>query len=656
MARLMSVDVETYSEVDLKKCGAEVYARDKSTECLIFCYSIGGRENTWLPTLTDQPPEDLLEFLNDEDCYIVAYNAKFEQLILKHVLGFDIPYSRFFDTMVLAKHCALPAALGPVSKIVGVQEKMDVGKRLIRKFSVPRKPTKYDKSVRNLPSLDDPDFKLFIEYCMGDVRAERSVFKALKRYAIKSEKDVIAVDAAINERGIPFDIPLVEKVNEHYIKYRHECLAKISAITGVDNPNSVSQLGEWLRNNGYSRGTLSAEVVEDEIERNSSLREDVREVLSLRLASSMSSAAKYDAVLRSHVDGRVYWAFNYYGASKTGRWSGRTYQPQNLPRPSDKIQDSIEEVIDDVMSLGTDELDEKWGLRDVCKSLVRPIVKSSNGVLCIADYSSIENVILGWVSREPAIINAVKRGDDLYKVFASGYFGVPYEEVTKDQRAFAKPAVLGAGYMMGGGGEIETSDGIKKTGFYGYSERFGLSLSADDARGVINAWRDMHPKVVEFWHLVYTGCIKAVLGENTSVLGLKFIMNGPFLEIHLPSGRPLRYFKPKVEKKPNRWGNLKTVLSYRSASSGMHRINVHGGLITENIVQGIARDVLAEGLVNAHREGMNIIMHVHDEIVCDEKSEDKLGLLTDCMTRLPKWADDDLTLRADGVTSERYRK
>jgi DNA polymerase len=657
----LHIDLETFSSTDLAQCGVVAYATDPTAEVLICAYAFGNDPvQVWLPG-KDPVPEEFKEALLSPDYVKIAFNIGFEKTCLKEILGLDVPTEQWFDTQLLARQCGLPATLEKAAEASGIEAQKDAkGKALIRKFSVPRAPTKRLKHTRVFPE-DAPElFEDFISYCVQDVEVERSLFKRLRRMNIPSERKIWLLDRKINERGIPIDVNLTEAIDDLYTTVREKKLVNMNGVTGLENSGSRDQLLGWLRANGYPYSNLKATSMEKALMYENDMTAIAKEVLAEKVAISVSSAAKFKAVLRANIRGRVYNAFAYYGASRTGRWAGRVYQPQNLPRPDKKISQNLDEVIADVARLSPDEFVTKWDLPAVARTLTRSIVRSYRGKFAVADLSSIENVVLGWLAEEPEIIETFRNGLDPYKTFAVHLFGVDYDDVTKEQRTLAKPPVLGCGYRLGGGGwrEDEKSGEPVPYGLLGYAKGFGVDWSEDQCHEAVSLWREKHPQVVSFWKKLEKAAFKAIRTKAVQQVGkLTFQMNGPFLEIVLPSGRPLRYYQPEIKMVKTPWGEERPAVTFLAAQYGMSRISTHGGKLTENVVQAVARDVLAHGMLLADEKGLEIVLHVHDEIVVDsENPEEDLETLTRCMTTMPEWGDDDLILRADGFITERYAK
>lgn len=480
MPRRLHHDFETFSEVNLKTVGGSVYARHPSTELLMCAYAFDdGPVQQWTPAAGEPMPDDLAEGLEDPDTFLFAWNAPFERSIWRHVVGIELPWERWVDPMALAFSLALPGSLDKAGAVVGLkddQAKLRRGSALIRRFCMPRKPSRNKPHTRETAETAPDEWEEFLEYNRRDVEAERAIWKKLRRWKLsRTEMDVWRLDQKINEAGLPVNVDMVDQA---IVTYRHVLdrrLDRLKALTGLDNPNSQSQLLPWLRERGYpfedlKKGhieqALGFDVFEPEDPAQTALQAaaaitgphgltpQLHEALTLRSETSRTAPKKYAAVRAAvDADGALRGAFQYCGAGRTGRWSGRRYQPQNLARPTPDLEDRLEQAAEDLETLSPREIEARYDKpMDLLASCVRPIVQAPPGyVLCDADLNAIENRVIGWVADEQKILDVFRKDRDPYVDFAQYLFNAPYEtlwreykqEKKKEKRTLAKPGVLG---------------------------------------------------------------------------------------------------------------------------------------------------------------------------------------------------------------------
>lgn len=680
------LDFETFSKIDLRKTGVHLYAKDPSTEAMMLAYAINRDPvQQWNIWRGDPMPDDLKAVLEDDGMILSAWNAAFEIAIFRHVLGLTIPLERWRCTMVMAMSLSLPGKLEKAGMVMGLPEdkaKMSRGTALIRKFCVPRKPTKMLAHRRADEWTDPDDWKDFLLYNRQDIEAERSIYYRLRRWDMPAhEWRLWHIDQRINERGMPINMRAVREA----IKLRNATvqadMARMKVLTGLDNPNSPKQLLPWLRARGYPYLDLKKGHVEQEGAAQDALADDpdgallghhpvMRKVLAMRLRTSKASVKKYD-VLTAAVegDGRLRGCFQFCGAGRTWRWAGRRLQPQNLPRPDREFEDEVPELVAALEHVGAEGMALLFSPEQVMKilvALIRPMVQAPRGtVLCDADLNAIENRVLGWLADDTLILQVFEQDRDPYIAFAVYMFNRTYEDlyhdysVKKDKgpRTIAKPGVLGAGYMLGPGAEREnTKTGeIEATGLLGYGRNMGVDLTPEMSEHSVKTFRRTFTGVVQFWDDLMEA-VKRVIrtGQPEKVRHLRFDMSGPFLRMHLPSGRCLHYVRPRILPRKTPWGEVRPTVTYENLDKGQwKRVSTHPGKLAENATQAVARDLLAHGLVKAEEAGLETILHVHDQIVtlCAQQGaerDEELAVLIAGMTDRPAWADAKLPLAAAG--------
>lgn len=702
--RRLHIDYETASDLDLSDVGAWLYATHPSTRVLMASWSFDyGEIEQWDSASGDPFPQHVLDALADDDVEKWAFNAAFERLITWHVLKARGRYSAWFCAMVLAYSQSFMGGLDAVLEQTGAP--LDVaknkdGKRLIRMFCGPQKPTKKNPWVWRDAFTDPEDWAAFLAYNRDDVKAERDgVYKRLIKFPMgPGEWGLYHLDQLINDRGIPINREFVENAIEMCDHRKAELLEEMISLTGLVNPGSPTQMGDWLRERGYPFDDLRKETIEkvlrenEEMEKGQStvpaylisrqwqdngkggfLQPDAISAMKMRQNHARTSVKKYDAMVQRMGDDNLFrHAFQFAGASRTNRWAGRGVQVHNLTRtpkylePEDVYAERLEDVTEiirqgdyDMLRLYVEEpLD---ALAGTVRSAIQP--HGDDEELCVADLSSIENVSLGFLASSERIMDVFRQGLDPYKDFASRWYGIPYADVTKKQRTNSKPAVLGAGYRLGGG----TIMNGKKTGLWGYAENMKVFMTQEEAQSSVDNWRADNPEVVNYWYALENAIERTVkTGQETSVGPVRFTYMRPYLICWLPSGRPMFYYKPEVHyetRYSQRTGNPyeKAVISYMGkdqVTNQWTRIYSHGGKFTENIVQAFARDVLATGLRRCHKAGFNLVLHVHDEIAAlQRRGENRLtpAYMIELMTAPIPWAP-GIPLKAAGGLMRFYRK
>lgn len=671
----ISLDYETYSAVDITERGLDVYTADPSTEVLMLAWAYDDDEpDIWVPEEDGPMPEHLVEALTSTGIERWAFNMAFERLVTRRILKLDMPYENTRCTQVLAYMQSFFGKLDQVGQQVGLSEdklKIADGKRLMRKFSMPQKTTA-KKPLARLNSWTDPeDWEKYKLYCKGDVISERAIKKRLIKFPIlESEWELYAIDQAINDAGLPMDMDFVTNAAAMAVRRQAELTAVLSELTGLSNPNSPAQLLGWIKDRGYpfddlrkdtvkkvltenaEQGGLEAVVLDEDMSDYESyeggfLEGDCVQALLLRQQVARTSTRKYKAVMdRVGNDGRLRHGFQFAGASRTSRWAGRGLNPQNLPRPPKELglskaaeaagvaDDFHLDAVTDIIRSGDYEALEMY-VKEPLNALagtVRSSIRAPEGMeLMAGDLSSIETCVIGWVSGCERLLNVFRNGLDAYKDFGQDLYGIPYAEVTGKLRQDAKPAVLGCGFRLGGG---DLRDG-KKTGLWGYSESLGVTMTREVAHKNVKKYREAYPEVPGLWRALEDAAMTAIrerrkvqpvikLNGKKILVPVVFEMMKPYLTIILPSGRRLFYYKAQIQKTKMPWTDengepvYKDTVSYMGKQQNGNswvRIFTHGGKWTENIVQAIARDILAAGMRRCFKDGWPLVGHVHDELI-----------------------------------------
>lgn len=645
----LSCDIETFSDVDLIRCGVYKYADSPNFEMLLFAYAVDDGDVHIIDIAGgEELPEEIIQVIKSDTVVKTAYNAQFERVCLSRYLklpeGEYLNPQSWYCTAVQAAELALPLSLADVGSVLGLErQKMTEGKELIKYFCVPCKPTKSNGNrTRNRPCHDINKWETFKKYCMRDVDVERQIADKLKMYPISDEEHRLYVlDQIINDRGVLVDCELAKQAVKLNSIQSAVAVEQAYMITGLENPNSVTQLKQWLKENGVEIESLSKKAVKSLADETDG---DVSKMLKLRLLMAKTSVKKYEAVIRSVCsDNRVHGMMRFCGANRTGRWSGNILQPQNLPQ--NHLPDLT--LARDIVKDGDFEmLDMMFGnVPNVLSELIRTVlIPKPNHRFIVADFSAIEARVLAWIAGEQWRIDTFKNGGDIYCASASKMFKVPVEKngVNGELRQKGKISELACGY----GGSV---DALKNMG------AVEMGVQENELQGLINDWRNANPHIVRFWYEVGNAAMKAIKEKTTVPLGkLVFAYERGILFIRLPSGRRLSYIKPRIGT--NRFGGDSITYMGINSAKKWDRLETFGGKLTENIVQGTARDLLANALINAANAGYDTVFHVHDEIICEVPngygSVDELCRL---MCIKPEWAD-GLPLNADGFECEYYKK
>ena len=639
----LSIDLETYSSVDLGKSGVYKYAESEDFEILLFAYSINDGEVKVIDLANGEIiPEEILSALSDENVEKWAFNANFERVCLSRFLGKRLKPQGWYCTMIWSAYLGLPLSLEKVGEVLKLdKQKMNEGKALIRYFSTPCKPTKTNgMRIRNLSHHDLEKWSTFKEYNQRDVETEMAIKKKLSAFPMShSEWENYWIDQNINDRGILIDEVLVDSAIKFDGILREENMDRAIELTGLENPNSPLQLKEWLNKKGLEIDSLAKKDVESALKNTEG---DIKEVLELRQELSKSSVRKYDAMKNvKGKDNRARGLIQFYGANRTGRYSGRLIQVQNLRRNNLKDLELARSLVKNRDFETMEILYESPS--DILSQLIRTAFIAKEGTrFIISDFSAIEARVLAWLAGEQWVLDAFKNGEDIYCRTASRMFGIPVEKhgVNGHLRQKGKIATLACGYQ-GALGALKAMGGIE------------MGLSEDELQSIVDSWREANPNIVSLWWDI-DSVVKRVVKTRTKEKYKSLVISYEkgILFIELPSKRKLAYPKAKIGM--NRFGGESIVYEGTVVGNKWDKIESYGGKFVENIVQAIARDILAEAMMRLEKKGFNIVMHIHDEVVIESDSS-SVEEINEIMSIVPIWAP-GLILDADGFESEFYKK
>ncbi|EGT2205196.1 DNA polymerase [Clostridioides difficile] len=650
--RTLSIDIETYSDLDIKKVGVYRYVDSANFEILLFAYAFDNEEVKVIDLVNDEElPKEVIEALNDNKVIKSAFNANFERTAISKFLNINLKPNEWSCTMIKALTLGLPGSLDSVSKALKFNEdkqKMKEGKALIQYFCKPCKATKVNKGrTRNLPIHDMEKWNKFKEYCKQDVVVEREIRNKLSKYkTTEREIKLWYLDQRINDTGIKVDTELIENAIECDKRYTEKLTKEAIKITGLNNPNSPAQLKKWLSDKvGFEITSLTKESIPEILKQVDD--ENVVRILELRKLMSKTSIKKYEAMkLAKGNDNRVRGLLQFYGANRTGRWAGRLVQVQNLPQNHiedlDLARNLLKEGDFDLIELLYDSVP------DVLSQLIRTAFIPSEGHrFIVSDFSAIEARVIAWLAGEKWRLDVFNSHGKIYEASASQMFKVPIESIKKGDplRQKGKISELALGY--GGSIGALTSMGAIKMG-----------LDEDELQPLVTTWRNANPNITKFWWDVDKAAKKAIKDRTIVKLqhGIKFIYNPGVLFIELPSGRRLSYLRPKIEPHTTFSGDKITYEGMEQTSKQWKRIDTYGPKLVENIVQATARDCLREAMFNVTDAGYSIVMHVHDELVIDvDKKGGSLEEVNSIMGKEISWAK-GLPLKADGYECDYYKK
>ena len=643
----LSIDIETYSSADLSKTGVYRYVESKDFEILLFAYSLdGGKVQVVDLARGEKIPSAILAFLEDDKCIKWAFNCSFERVCLSRFLGY--PTGKYLNpkswrcTMIWSATLGLPLSLEGVGKVLQLdKQKLTEGKELIKYFCVPCKPTKKNgQRTRNYYYHDSIKWDLFKEYNIRDVEVEIGIQNKLSRFPVSEAVwDEYHLDQEINDRGVKLDLTLVKQSIEIDTLSKTKLSRALQDLTELENPNSVMQMKMWLSKHGIDTEDLGKKTVvklKEGIESG-----DIYDALTLRQMLSKSSIKKYEAMKNAVCsDGRARGMFQFYGANRTGRFAGRLIQLQNLPQNHLEDLDVARELVKQGNVEALNMLYED--IPDTLSQLIRTaFVCKPHTRLCVADFSAIEARVIAWLSGETWRLKTFEKGEDIYCASASQMFKVPVEKhgVNSHLRQKGKIAELALGY----GGSIGA---LKSMG------ALEMGLNEDELEPLVRMWRESNPNIVKLWWDI-DKAVKYVIDKRCSCSshGIKFTYESGFLFITLPSGRRLAYVKPKIIIDDS--GKESITYEGVGTTRKWERLESYGPKFVENIVQGIARDILCESMMRL--KDYEIIMHIHDEVVIEATDDISLEHICDVMGKVPSWSE-GLILRADGYETKFYKK
>ena len=639
-------DLETYSSVDLAKCGVYRYCESEDFEILLAAYSVdGGAVRVVDLACGEKLPEEILDALEDETVEKWSYNSQFERICLSRFLGYPagnyLAPASWRCSMVWASTLGLPRSLESVGAVLGLEkQKLTEGKDLIRYFCVPCRPTKANGGrMRNLPEHAPEKWERFKAYNLRDVETEMQIQERLSRFPVPASIwEEYHLDQEINDRGIGVDMELVRQAIAVDARSRERLTAAMRELTELENPNSVQQMKQWLADQGMETDTLGKKAVAELVK---TAPEPLREVLSLRQQLAKSSVKKYAAMENAVcADGRAHGMFQFYGANRTGRFSGRLIQLQNLPQ---NHMGDLAEARALVRSGNYEALSMLYeDIPDTLSQLIRTAFVPQNGrKFIVADFSAIEARVIAWFAGERWRLKVFEDGGDIYCASASQMFHVPVEKhgVNGHLRQKGKIAELALGY----GGSVGA---LKSMG------ALEMGLAEEELQPLVDAWRSSNPMITQFWWDVdraVKDCIRQRVPTETH--GLRFDYRSAMLFITLPSGRRLAYVKPRIGE--NRFGGESVTYMGVSGTKKWERLESYGPKFVENIVQGTARDILCYAMRTLRN--CAIVAHVHDEVIIEADRRMSVAAVCEQMGRTPPWAK-GLKLRADGYECEFYQK
>ena len=666
--KTLSIDIETYSSIDLTKSGVYKYIQN-DFEILLIAYAYDDEEIKIIDLKNNEKiPEKLKEDILDENIIKTAFNANFERVCLSKYFNTYLSPKMFRCTQVHALYLGLPHGLENVAKSLRLKEqKLEEGKSLIRFFN---KRENLDLLTSNNENIKKGEvlkkYEEFKKYCINDVKVERSIRKILEKVKLpESEQKLWQLDQEINDRGVLVDSKLLNNAIYYDNYFKNILIEKLKTITNINNPKSNNQMKDYLNSLGLNVNSLSKESVEsllnsDEVKKNPHY-EKIKEVLHLRKMLNKTSTKKYESMKRCMCDDeRIRGLFQFYGANRTGRWAGRLVQVQNLPQNKinnlEQVREKIRnDIIKDFPSRKKEfnknlnlNLYNNENLSSLLSQLIRTtFIPKKNHRFIIADFSAIEARIIAYLSNEKWRIDVFNTHGKIYEASASKMFKVDINEITKESelRQKGKIAELALGYQGGVGALVSMG-------------AYNMNLCESELIEIVKAFRSSNPNIVKLWNNAQKAFIEAV--KNKSVVhidkNISFIYEGNILFIKLPSGRRLSYIRPKID-----YDNIfnKYIITYEGidpTTKKSKRLTTYGGKLVENIVQAIARDVLGEAMMNLRNKGFNIVMHVHDEIVLEvENGVSSVEEVCEIMCKENRYLK-GLKLKADGFESKYYKK
>lgn len=644
--KTLSIDIETYSDVQLPKTGVYRYCESDNFEILLFAYSVDSQPVQVVDLACGETiPEEIIVALEDDTVIKWAFNAAFERICLSRFLGY--PTGTYLSpeswrcSMIWAATMGLPLSLEGVGAVLGLEkQKLTEGKDLIKYFCQPCAATKSNGGrTRNRPFHAPDKWEAFKRYNIRDVETEMGIQHKLRKFPVPDEVwEEYHIDQEINDRGVRLDMELVQQAIAMDTRSREELTAAMKDMTALENPNSVQQMKQWLSDNGIETDSLDKKAVAELLKE---APDNLADVLTLRQQLAKSSVRKYQAMEKTVCsDGRARGMFQFYGANRTGRFSGRNIQLQNLPQNHLPDLSEARSLVRNGDFDGIELLYED--VPDTLSQLIRTaFIPRENALFYVADFSAIEARVIAWFAGESWRQQVFEKGGDIYCASASQMFKVPVEKhgINGHLRQKGKIAELALGY----GGSVGA---LKAMG------ALDMGLSEDELPALVDAWRQANPRIVEFWWAVDRAVMEAVKYKHTTTdYGLTFSCKSGMLFITLPSGRKLAYVKPKIGT--NKFGGSCITYEGVGGTKKWERLDSYGPKFVENIVQATARDILCYAMKTLRC--CSIVMHIHDELVIEADPKVSLDAICEQMSRTPPWAK-GLLLRADGYTTPFYKK
>ena len=651
----LSIDIETRSSIEIGKAGLYRYAQSPDFEIILFAYQMNDAPVEIVDLAQgERIPEWIVEALQDPGITKHAYNAAFEWYCL-NAAGYKAPLEQWRCTMAHSLYCGYPAGLDATGKAVGLpqdKQKLAAGKALIRYFCVPCKPTKNNGNrTWNLPKHAPEKWELFKEYCKQDVTAENSILRRLEQFPMpKEEERLWQMDVRMNAFGVRVDEELTDGALYIDERSRQDLMGEAMGITGIDNPNSTVQLMEWLEKNGTETDNLRKATVTDLLAGQPA--DNVKRMLEIRQQLGKTSVKKYEAIRKAKgEDGRVRGLTQYYGANRTGRWAGRLVQMQNLPRNYIGTLDEARKLVEQKNYEGLRMI--YGNVPDTLSQLIRTaFIPSEGNKFVVADFSAIEARVIAWLAGEQWVNEVFATHGKIYEATASQMFHVPVEKIKKGNPEYSlrqkgKVATLALGYQGGTAALIAMG-------------ALDMGLTEEELPDIVARWRNANRRICDLWYRVEQAALMAMqTAQPQAVNGLVFSLEGDllygqtFLTVQLPSGRKLFYPKPFLQE--NQFGKL-ALHYYSTGSSKKWGVeSTYGGKMTENIVQAVARDCLAETLKRIEDRGLHVVFHVHDEVIIDAPEETTVDEICGLMEEPIPWAP-GLILKGAGFEGQYYKK
>ena len=649
----LGIDIETYSSNDLPSCGVYKYVEAEDFTILLFAYSVdGGPVTCWDFAQGEELPEEILAALRDPKVVKTAFNAAFERICISKYYGWPLmDPAQWRCTMVRAARMGLPLSLGQCGEVLKLADgKMKEGAALIRYFSCPTRK-KDGTIVRHLPS-DAPDrWEVFVKYNIRDVEVEQAILKIVRRLEPADfDEELYTVDQLINDRGVMIDRQLVDNAARFDEEYKQHLLAEAQELSGMDNPNSPSQIKEYLQKvTGQVFQSLNKKSLDD-IEDSLKYWPIARKVLALRREMGKTSNKKYCAMQQCVCsDGRIHGLLQFCGAARTGRWAGRLVQVQNLPQ--NHLQD-LDYARNLVKAGDLEDFELNYGNpTQVLSELIRTAFIAKPGcTFHVCDFSAIEARVIAWLAGETWVLDVFRKGGDIYCATASQMFGVPVEKhgANAELRQKGKIAVLALGYG-GGVSALEAMGGSR------------MGLSQQEEKDIMLRWREANPKIVKLWKVIELAAIRAIqTGETITInRGIEVGRHWGCLTIKLPSGRTICYPRASIGVERNDgWRGDHPIIEYEGLNQitkKWEKIRTYGGKLTENVVQSIARDILGIVILRAYRKSLNIVFHIHDEIIVEAEADQTLKDVETLFSEPISWCT-DLPLKGAGYSTPYYLK